>query len=45
MTYLGVFISPLAIWLVVSLGFGYGAGFVLVGLLTLWRASFFFRRA
>lgn len=45
MTYLGVFISPLAIWLVVSLGFGYGAGFALVGLLTLWRASFFFRRA
>ena len=43
MTYLGVFLSPLAIWVVVSLGLGYGAGFALIGLLTLWRASYFFR--
>lgn len=44
MTYLGVFVAPLALWTVVSLGLGYGAGFALVGLLTLWRASFFLRR-
>ncbi len=43
MTYLGVFLSPLAIWVVVSAGLGYGAGFALIGLLTLWRASYFFR--
>ena len=44
LTYLGVFVSPLVIWFVVSLGFGYGAGFALVGLLTLWRGLVFFQR-
>ena len=43
MTYLGVFTMPLLIWGVVQLGFGYGWGFVLVGLCSLWRASYFFR--
>ncbi len=42
-TFSGVVLSPLAIWLVVQAGFGYGAGFVLVGLITLWRGLEFFR--
>jgi MFS family permease len=43
-TFSGVVVTPMAIWLVVQMGFGYGAGFVLVGLLTLWRGLSFFRR-
>lgn len=43
-TYVGVVILPLAICAVVTAGLGYGAGFVLVGALTLWRALVFFRR-
>jgi len=43
-TFSGVVIAPLAIWLVVQAGYGYGAGFVLVGLLTLWRGATFFRQ-
>ena len=42
-TFSGVVVTPLAIWLVVQAGFGYGAGFVLVGLLTLWRGISFLR--
>jgi predicted MFS family arabinose efflux permease len=42
-TFTGVVLTPLAIWLVVQAGFGYGAGFVLVGLLTLWRGWSFLR--
>lgn len=42
-TFSGVVLTPLTIWLVVQAGFGYGAGFVLVGLLTLWRGLTFFR--
>jgi len=44
MTYLGVVVTPLIIWSVTALGFGYGTGFVIVGLLSLWRSSAFFRR-
>jgi len=44
MTYLGVVVTPLVIWSINALGFGYGAGFVVVGCLSLWRASAFFRR-
>jgi MFS family permease len=44
MTYLGVVVTPLIIWTINALGFGYGAGFVVVGLLSLWRGSVFFRR-
>ena len=43
-TFSGVVITPMMIWLVVQAGWGYGAGFVLVGLLTLWRGISFFRR-
>ncbi|MCW5625801.1 MAG: MFS transporter [Burkholderiales bacterium] len=43
MTFSGVVLSPMVIWIVESAGYGYGIGFVLVGLLTLWRASAFFR--
>jgi predicted MFS family arabinose efflux permease len=43
-TFSGVVVTPMAIWLVVQAGFGYGAGFVLVGLLTLWRGLSFLRR-
>lgn len=42
-TYTGVVLLPLAIWAVVTAGFGYGAGFALIGVLTLWRALVFFR--
>jgi len=44
LTYLGVFVSPLVVWAVVAIGAGYAGGFAFVGLLTLWRASVFFRR-
>lgn len=39
LTYLGVFVSPLLIWVVVAAGLGYGVGFALVGVLTLWRGG------
>ena len=42
LTYLGVFVLPLAVWVVVSLGGGYGAGFALVAALALWRGLAFF---
>lgn len=42
-TFSGVVVTPMVIWLVVQAGFGYGAGFVLVGLLTLWRGFTFLR--
>ena len=44
MTYLGVVVTPLVIWSINAMGFGYGAGFVAVGCLSLWRATAFFRR-
>ncbi len=44
MTYLGVVVTPLVIWSINALGLGYGAGFVAVGGLSLWRATAFFRR-
>ena len=43
-TYTGVVFMPLLIWGAVALGLGYGTGFVLVGLVTLWRGLSFFRR-
>jgi predicted MFS family arabinose efflux permease len=42
LTFSGVLIAPLAVWAVVHAGGSYGAGFVLVGLVTLWRGSAFF---
>ena len=42
-TYSGVVLTPLTIWIAEALGFGYGTGFVLVGMLTLWRGITFFR--
>jgi len=42
-TFSGVVLSPLLIWIVVQAGFGYGAGFVLVGFVTLWRGLSFFK--
>ncbi len=43
-TYTGVVLMPLLIWVAVALGLGYGTGFVLVGLITLSRGLSFFRR-
>lgn len=43
-TYTGVVFMPLLIWASVASGLGYGAGFVLVGLVTLSRGLSFFRR-
>ena len=37
LTFSGVVFSPLLVWGAVGAGLGYGPGFALVGLLTLWR--------
>jgi len=44
MTYAGVVFLPTIFWLLVHLSGSYPAAFVAVGLFTLWRGSYFFRR-
>jgi hypothetical protein len=45
MTYAGVVVLPMLFWAVVGIGDSYAVAYVIVAALTLWRASFFFRRA
>ncbi len=45
MTYAGVVFLPTVFWLIVHLSGSYPAAFVAAGLFTLWRGSYFFRRA
>ena len=45
MTYSGVVILPSLFWLVYTITDSYAPGFMLVGLLTLWRGVIFLRRA
>jgi fucose permease len=44
MTYAGVVFLPTIFWLIVHLSGSYPAAFIAVGLFTLWRGSYFFRR-
>ena len=44
MTYAGVVFLPTIFWLIVHLSGSYPAAFVVVGLFTLWRGSYFFRK-
>jgi MFS family permease len=44
MTYAGVVLLPMLFWAIVGISDSYAAGYVAVAGLTLWRASFFFRR-
>ena len=44
MTYAGVVFLPTIFWLIVHVSGSYPAAFVVVGLFTLWRGSYFFRR-
>ncbi len=45
MTYAGVVFLPTIFWLIVHVSGSYPAAFVAVGLFTLWRGSYFFRRS
>ena len=45
MTYAGVVFLPTIFWLIVHVSGSYSAAFIAVGLFTLWRGSYFFRRA
>jgi MFS family permease len=45
MTYAGVVFLPTIFWLIVHVSGSYSAAFVAVGLFTLWRGSYFFRRS
>jgi MFS family permease len=45
MTYAGVVVLPMVFWAIVGISDSYAAAYVTVAGLTLWRASFFFRRA
>ena len=45
MTYAGVVVLPTAFWLIVHLSGSYAAAFAAVGAFTLWRGSYFFRKA
>ena len=45
MTYAGVVFLPTVFWMIVHASGSYAAAFVAVGVFTLWRGSFFFRRA
>jgi hypothetical protein len=45
MTYAGVVFLPMGFWLIVHVSGSYAAAFVAAGCFTLWRGSFFFRRA
>lgn len=44
MTYAGVVLLPMLFWAIVGISDSYAAGYAAVAGLTLWRASFFFRR-
>jgi nitrate/nitrite transporter NarK len=44
MTYAGVVFLPTIFWLIVHASGSYPAAFVAVGLFTLWRGSYFFRK-
>jgi MFS family permease len=44
MTYAGVVILPMLFWAIVGISDSYAGAYVTVGMLTLWRASYFFRR-
>ena len=44
MTYAGVVFLPTIFWLIVHVSGSYPAAFVVVGLFTLWRGSYFFRK-
>jgi MFS family permease len=44
MTYAGVVVLPMLFWAIVGISDSYAAAYVAVACLTLWRASFFFRR-
>ena len=44
MTYAGVVFLPTIFWLIVHLSGSYPAAFIAVGLFTLWRGSYFFRK-
>ena len=43
MTYAGVVFLPTMFWLIVHVSGSYAAAFVVAGIFTLWRGSFFFR--
>ncbi|UCD68604.1 MAG: MFS transporter [Betaproteobacteria bacterium] len=45
MTYSGVVVSPSLVWLTHAITDSYASGFILVGLLALWRGMVFFRGA
>ena len=44
MTYAGVVFLPTIFWLIVHVSGSYPSAFVVVGLFTLWRGSYFFRK-
>ena len=44
MTYAGVVFLPTIFWLIVHVSGSYPSAFVVVGVFTLWRGSYFFRR-
>jgi sugar phosphate permease len=44
-TYAGVVFLPTIFWAIVHLSGSYAAAFVAIGCFTLWRGSYFFRRA
>jgi MFS family permease len=45
MTYAGVVFLPTVFWLIVHVSGSYAAAFVAAGIFTVWRGSYFFRRA
>jgi len=44
MTYAGVVVAPTVFWLIVSTSGSYAIAFAAIGIFTLWRGSYFFRR-
>ena len=44
MTYAGVVAAPTVFWLIVSTSGSYAIAFAAIGIFTLWRGSYFFRR-
>ncbi|HVY05063.1 MAG TPA: MFS transporter [Burkholderiales bacterium] len=45
MTYAGVVVLPTVFWAIVHFAGSYAAAFVAIGVFTLWRGSYFFRKA